>query len=75
MSLANGFFYFIYPLEEPTFSFVDFSYSLPCLFFIYFCSNFYDLFPFTNPGILNFFFFLVDLGVKLGYYLIFLLFF
>ena len=44
-------------IKEPTFSFVDFCYSLPCFFFTYFYPNFYDLFPSTNPGILHFFFF------------------
>ena len=36
-------------------------------FFIYFCSDFYDFFPSTNFGVLHFSFFLVPLGVKLGY--------
>ena len=36
--------------QEPAFSFVDFCYSCPCFFFIYFCPNFYDFFPLTNLG-------------------------
>ena len=51
------FVYFIYLLKEPAFSFVDFCYSLLCFFLIYFCSNFYDFFPSTNPGVLPFFLF------------------
>ena len=62
MSLANGLF--IYLLKEPAFGFVEFCYSLLCFSFIYFCPNFYDFFPSTNPGVLLF---LVALGVKLGY--------
>ena len=72
MSLANG-LSFIYLIKEPAFTFVDFCCSVFCLFFIYFCSNFYDFFPSTNPGVLHFFFF-VDLAVKLGYLFDFLLF-
>ena len=43
------FVYFIYLIKEPAFSFVDFGYGLLCFFYIYFCSNFYDFFPSTNP--------------------------
>ena len=42
---------------------MDFCYSLLCFFFIYFCSNFNDFFPSTNPGFLLLF--LVALSVKL----------
>ena len=60
-------FNFIYPFKEPAFGFVDFCYCLLCFFCIYFCPDFYDFFPSTNSGVLNFFFFLVALGVELGY--------
>ena len=59
------FIYFIYLLKKPAFSFIDFCCGLLCFSFIYFCPNFYDFFPSTNPGVLRFF--LVALGVELGY--------
>ena len=60
---------FCYLLKEPAFTSVDLCYSLLCLFFTYFCTDFYDFFPSVNFGV--FFFvavllFLVTLGVKLG---------
>ena len=47
---GKWFVYFVYLLKEPDFSFVDFGYGLICFFCIYFCPNFYDFFPSTNPG-------------------------
>ena len=42
---------FIYLPKEPAFSFVEFYYSLLCLFFSYFYSDFYNLFPSANLGL------------------------
>ena len=50
MGLANG-LCLIYLPKEPAFSFVEFYYSLLCLFFSYFCSDFYNLFPSANFGL------------------------
>ena len=66
MSLANGLP--IYLLKEPGFSFVDFCYSLLCLFFIYFCHNFLRFLSFYWPWGSSFLLFLVALGVELGYW-------
>ena len=45
---------FVYFLKESDFSFTDLHYCFLHLRFIYFCSDLYDLFPFTNFGVLCF---------------------
>ena len=53
MSLANVLsILFILRRMDTAFGFVDFCYGL---FYIYFCPNFYDFIPSTNPGVLHFF--------------------
>ena len=46
---------FYLSLQRTNFWFVGFCYGLFCFFCIYFCPNFKDFFPSTNPGVLNFF--------------------
>ena len=53
INLANGLS--TLSSQRTRFSFVNFCYSLLCFFFIYFCPNFYDFFPSTNPVVLHFF--------------------
>ena len=48
---------FVYLLKEPAFSFTDFCSCFLHLYFIYFCSDFYDVFPSPNFGFCLFLFF------------------
>ena len=64
ISLVNSLSILLIFSQNQLFSFFDLCYSLLHLFFIYFCSDFHDVFPsnfFLFP-----FSFLVALGVKLG---------
>ena len=56
---------FVCLFKESDISFVDLFYSL-CLYFIYFCSDLYDFFPFTNFGNLFVLLSLVALGERFG---------
>ena len=49
MSLANGLSIWSIFLKNQLLVLLIFCYSLLCFFFIYFCPNFYDFFPSTNP--------------------------
>ena len=44
------FIHFVYLLKELAFSFIHLYYYFLCLYFIYFCSDFYDHIPSTNFG-------------------------
>jgi len=56
MSVATRFISFVYHLKEPAFSFIDCFYCLLHVYFIYFCSDIYDLFSSIHFEVCFFFF-------------------
>ena len=60
MSLANGFSILFILSKNQLLALFFFFYGLVYFFFwIYLCPNFYLFFPYTNPGVLHFFLFLL----------------